>query len=99
MGSLITQFISLTNQVTNIFTKALPRQSFLPLWSKLGLWPATNPSLRGHIEDPSKDERHAMLQACNPNQGIEYIGTAHAKSFTPRKEGLGQDPRKNVKVG
>lgn len=50
-GSLVTWFVPSHQQVADIFTKPLPRDVFTRLCIKLGVWPSTQPSLRGSIED------------------------------------------------
>ncbi|OMO78632.1 Integrase, catalytic core [Corchorus capsularis] len=51
-GSLVTQFVSSSNQVADVFTKALPRHALLLLRVKLGLCQIPQPSLRGRDETP-----------------------------------------------
>ena len=46
-GSLETRFVSSTSQLADIFTKPLPKASFLHLQTKLGLCPDPRPSLKG----------------------------------------------------
>ena len=46
-GSLETRFVSSTSQLADIFTKPLPKASFLHLRTKLGLCPDPRPSLKG----------------------------------------------------
>ena len=51
LGSLITRFVSYGNQVADVFTKPLSRQSFEIFRTKLGLWPSPQPSLKEGIKN------------------------------------------------
>lgn len=61
LGSLITKFVSSSQQVANIFTKPLAHRKFKQLRVKLVLWPSPRPSLRGSVEDHKKDDSHCIL--------------------------------------
>ena len=50
LGSLVTKFINSDQQITDIFTKLLPRAPFSTLRTKLGLWPLSS-SLKGSNND------------------------------------------------
>ncbi|GKV29023.1 hypothetical protein SLEP1_g38002 [Rubroshorea leprosula] len=48
-GNLVTQYVSSSSQLADIFTKPLPRTSFNELRTKLGLSLLPRPSLRGSV--------------------------------------------------
>ena len=73
LESLVTKFVSSPNQVANIFTKALPKQQFQMLISKLSLSSPTRPNLRGVVE-----ESHASQQAKgSTHDKAQLAGTTH----------------------
>ena len=46
-GDLVTRFVPTYLQIANVFTKALPKDSFHGFWSKLGVLPLPPPNLKG----------------------------------------------------
>ncbi|RWR75576.1 Zinc finger, CCCH-type [Cinnamomum micranthum f. kanehirae] len=54
LGSLVTRFVPSTSQVADILTKPLSRHQFEHLRVKLGVQPASPPSLKGCVEDKSQ---------------------------------------------
>jgi 5,10-methylenetetrahydrofolate reductase len=61
LGALVTQFISSSNQLADIFTKPLSREAFTTLSIKLGLTP--RPTLRGSIRTNKEGTKNQELIA------------------------------------
>ena len=61
LGALVTQFVSSSNQLADIFTKPLSREAFTTLSIKLGLTPW--PSLRGSIRTNKEGTKNQELIA------------------------------------
>ncbi|GKU96386.1 hypothetical protein SLEP1_g9627 [Rubroshorea leprosula] len=70
LGHLITQFVSSTSQLADIFTKPLTRDSFHRLRSKLGLVSLPLPNLRGSNKVSTCEDHFVEPAEGNKSNGI-----------------------------